>query len=1068
MSEPEKHVNLPEPEDETVGGSTAESTGPEEAVEPEPWTPERVSEWNAYYDVYVVLGVLLLVFFASANKITNASIWPQLQLGRLIIDRGAPVTTDPFSYTQDGKPWVNIPWLFEVSHAFLYKTVADFLPADPNDPSASTAWTDQVAAGSLVGLTALARVLTALALLSIRRAGPGRWWSAVCVGLAVGASLGPGALSLGGLAGTAPVSPMTWGLLFLALELLLLHRAIVLDRAGSSWLLVVLFALWANFDESFLIGLILLAAATVGRIRPASSEAAAAFGFPRALMTLVLCALACLANPAIHRVYAAAAEPFLTFNAALGDIVTTDQLSLFGEGLERVGTGTRRVLIAYYAVVVLIGLVSFVLNQRRFSLTRFLVYVTSAALWALYLRFGVEFSAVWCVTLALNGQEWYQDQFGTRGKLGLNWTLWSVGGRVVTIVLTFMCIATAILGGLPVAGFNRLYSEGQFGFGYDPDDFSFEGADYLKSAPISGNVLNTSRTQGDALIWRASPLRKTYFDSREHLFTRDDFDRMRTIRKALSEDDVESWRPLLDELKVSVVLLEPIRSPATYTTLMKSTNWIPFHDDGSLVMFGRADGPEGDVAFFNENRLDPEMLAYKKTKPAASSDQLPTPVNWMDKFYLTRSLTRPQSHDSSAERWLFGGAADLAGSVLPEPARCLLAIREARSALAAKPNDPHAYRLLSVAYRDLMVQETALMGGLKLTPENATRVALINPQPTLLMTRFRQRATALNFAIQTTPPPTTPEARHELQRLNLELFELYRSANFLDLAEERLKSILENSQPTDFTPEGRTQLSQQLAQFREANEKIEEGINDLLVEQQASPIRLAGFALGQGAPAHAMHELEEAERTGTNPALVKPQLLEIYCDTGQPDKAVMLLTSGDIRDPNFGVEPGISPMRQGRVYFLLGNTEYAATLWEKYAIPALRADRSNRALFSTQRLVRGEVQPATSTLLEIPDKVTLQASWEFEAGLCRLEGGTPELASEHFVKALQIAPKLNVRPVIEYYLEKMGQPIPGADGSLPEAEAKADTPKAEEKPSQEATKADTPKAEEKPREEPVK
>ena len=39
---------------------------------------------------------------------------------------------------------------------------------------------------------------------------------------------------------------------------------------------------------------------------------------------------------------------------------------------------------------------------------------------------------------------------------------------------------------------------------------------------------------------------------------------------------------------------------------------------------------------------------------------------------------------------------------LPDPARCLLAIREARTALAKNPDDWVAYRLLDVAYRFLV------------------------------------------------------------------------------------------------------------------------------------------------------------------------------------------------------------------------------------------------------------------------------------------------------------------------------------------------------------------------------
>ena len=103
-----------------------------------------------------------------------------------------------------------------------------------------------------------------LILLFIRRPGPGLWWSAVAAALAFGAFVGPTGPSLGGIAGTALVAPATWGTLLLALELYLWHRAVDRGRPGAAWVLVPLFLLWANIDESFLIGLFVLAAGILG------------------------------------------------------------------------------------------------------------------------------------------------------------------------------------------------------------------------------------------------------------------------------------------------------------------------------------------------------------------------------------------------------------------------------------------------------------------------------------------------------------------------------------------------------------------------------------------------------------------------------------------------------------------------------------------------------------------------------------------------------------------------------------------------------------------------------------
>ena len=96
---------------------------------------------------------------------------------------------------------------------------------------------------------------------------------------------------------------------------------------------------------------------------------------------------------------------------------------------------------------------------------------------------------------------------------------------------------------------------------------------------------------------------------------------------------------------------------------------------------------------------------------------------------------------------------------MPEPAQCLLAIQEARIALSRSPDDWMAFRRLNDAYSYLMVQETAMLAGIPITPENRARIGMISPNTERLMNRFRQRVTALNFAIQTTPPPQSEDGR---------------------------------------------------------------------------------------------------------------------------------------------------------------------------------------------------------------------------------------------------------------------------------------------------------------------
>ncbi len=220
--------------------------------------------------------------------------------------------------------------------------------------------------------------------------------------------------------------------------------------------------------------------------------------------------------------------------------------------------------------------------------------------------------------------------------------------------------------------------------------------------------------------------------------------------------------------------------------------------------------------------------------------------------------------------------------------------------------------------------------------------------------------------------------------------------------------------------------------------------------------------------AAAMQELDEALQINVSPTVVTPKLLDLYCDTGQPEKALDLLaTSVSIDDPNLGSEPGLAALRQGRVYFLLGNYKYASTLWEKNAIPQLRLERSYNALGAAQMMLHGSAKTASNLFLGLPGKLNTQAVWENDLALCELESGEPTVAARDFSHALTLVPDLPTRAVSAYYLEKLGKPVPALPKTADDTKAKTDekareegsgsTPKPEEKPDA-ATKDEKPEA----------
>ena len=119
---------------------------------------------------------------------------------------------------------------------------------------------------------------------------------------------------------------------------------------------------------------------------------------------------------------------------------------------------------------------------------------------------------------------------------------------------------------------------------------------------------------------------------------------------------------------------------------------------------------------------------------------------------------------------------------------------------------------------------------------------MLVPNIEVLNTRFRQRVTALTYAIQTSPPPRSPDARRELAALNMGLLQLFVQAGYLDLARDRLQVVMDLSQPGDFTPEAKAQYEQQLEQLNQRIRQIEDGMLDLQVERQAGPVEKAQYA----------------------------------------------------------------------------------------------------------------------------------------------------------------------------------------------------------------------------------
>jgi tetratricopeptide (TPR) repeat protein len=1063
----------PEPTGSPASADPASALeAPELDAPPEPLTPETALEWNRYYDRYVAGGVLLLAFLVSAHKLTgvSSSIWPMIRTGERIINRGSPITTDIYSYTESDKPWVNVPWLYEVGSHLLFSTSRTMFSADP-------ATGDQIGAGVLVTLNALVRVLTVFLLLRLCRPGPGLWWFAVVSVLAMGYVVAPRYvsttsgeqlewLSVGGIARQAIVSPETWGTLLMAFAVLFLDRALVLGRKKALYALPPLFLLWANIDESFAFGLIALVVGCVSwlvsRPRQGNDGPSPALVGGIAAGCVAICAL----NPSLFRIYGEAFGPILSIPTVVfssGNFLSMpDHLSFFGADswdFLRRGSGDRAPVmrLAFYLVVVIVGLASFALNRRRMSRFGLALFIVAALLWGGLTRFSGEFAVIFTYILGRNGQEWFQSTYGVAGRISGGWTAWSVLGRALTILLVFLVMAKTL------TGFG--YTEGRptFGFGFDPSEFDFEAGDYLKTAKFEGEVLNLSDTLGDAMIWRAYPRRKTFTDSRRGLFGGDVRRDLATFRSAFTEvragdgtaddsgpvtvkEDPDKWRPILDKYRATTVLMLWERDYRLYGAMLYSKNWTLLYDDGRSILFGRKDAPADELALFEKEKLDAREIVYHRRDRVPFPDRSPTAVTFIDRIIRNRSLSRRQPHINAADHWLTAGAV-LAGGSLPDSAHCIMAIREARKAIRYNPDESDAYRYLEFAYEKLMENEVA-----------AFRAKKQQVPVGYIAFRTRARITALNYAIQTTPPPVDRESQLILAESYKRLTLLHRGMGDLDLEHDALAAWRDLVPAGDVPAEELKRLDDLDNAIRRFKDDLQKAGNDSNLDAVAR----ASIAENRGFPGLALQELEEAENQGVLIDKFLNMMVGLYCRTGQPEKANEKLQNRPLDDPALFFGGAGSPAyTHGLVNLLLGYYDNTVAFWrDKALVQALLSERSQK-LAVAREILAGVPDRAVTTTLDLtgipnrPGLIETEASWEFELALCLLESGNPDEAGKRFLRALEFNPRISVRPLIEDYLSKskLNVPIPeslaiDAKPADPEA-AKPDAPK-EEKPAEPA------------------
>jgi hypothetical protein len=189
-----------------------------------PWT-DAPSVLQKIFSFPAMLGVFLVgrVFYEARQFAVDPDLWWHVRVGQDILSSHHWPTTDPYSYTVAGDPWIAYEWLGDVVIGATTK------------------------AGGILGLGALLFVTASLVMLALyaystRRAGNSKAGFAVSLVLC---SLAFASFSL---------RPQMFGYLFIILTLIALDRF----RTGqprAAYFLPLLFLTWINTHGSWVIGM---------------------------------------------------------------------------------------------------------------------------------------------------------------------------------------------------------------------------------------------------------------------------------------------------------------------------------------------------------------------------------------------------------------------------------------------------------------------------------------------------------------------------------------------------------------------------------------------------------------------------------------------------------------------------------------------------------------------------------------------------------------------------------------------------------------------------------------------
>ncbi len=566
-------------------------------------------------DVVLALLVIVLAGLLASFPVRNSDFWMHLATGRRILAGEANFGVDPYSYTTAGVYWANAAWGFDVLFYGLTRLGGGL---------------EEAMAGYLVvGAKALLTALLALVMLLTCRRTESLWAPAVCT-----------LLGLLAMSFRLILQPTVISALFLAITIFILqlprHEESARGPRPKSriyWLLPVLFLVWANVDEWFVLGpatiiLFLLGQGLQQFFAPlrTGEDAPEPGQFGKLALVLVVGLAACLINPYHIHVFAIPREfaPNLPT-----ELIRTDsffrsfQISMFDTKAFSQSAGEVSMISAY--LLVILGIASFVLTFliNGWRWWRLLIWGAFFFLGAYQARLMLFFAVGAAPITALNLQDFARSQHGSEERFNRLWKIWSIGGRLVSCLacIVFMLLAwPGWLHGTLLDG----RRQHQVGLKIEPDDSLVAAARQLalwqKSGqiPADAHMFNWVPDLPGYFSWYQPGLEigKGFLDYRFGLFPKNVFKDYLEIRRAIKEGSERNatsndLTELFRKHKIQYLALnwaDPI-GLELLTVMREWIQWKLLFMEGNTVIVQRLDSPDSSEPG-RPSRLHADLVAF--------------------------------------------------------------------------------------------------------------------------------------------------------------------------------------------------------------------------------------------------------------------------------------------------------------------------------------------------------------------------------------------------------------------------------------------------------------------------